>query len=35
MRLNSLLRRSGLALAVVLLVVIGWQAWLFLSDKEG
>jgi acid phosphatase type 7 len=34
MRLNSLLRRSGLALAVVLLAVIGWQAWLFLQESS-
>ena len=34
MRISKLLRRSGLLLTVVLLAVIGWQAWLFLQESS-
>ncbi len=34
MKISKLLRRGGLVLAAVLLLVIGWQAWLFLQESE-
>ncbi len=34
MRLSKLLRRGGLLLAVVVLAVVGWQAWLFLQESS-